>query len=112
MHVHVCVCVREKRLKSKKNLIIKQLKYYSKQLHVSVATTLCTLEDFSISPLILIALLCCSRWNDERHPGSVLRLLHHHLLSSGHHLHIAGGALLCGLHRCDPAHPHLCQPGA
>lgn len=63
MHVHVCVCVREKRLKSKKNLIIKQLKFYSKQLHVSVATTLCTLEDllWDIKPPSVpwFSLLCC-----------------------------------------------------
>ncbi len=60
----------------------------------------------------LTALLSSSRWNYECDLGPVLRLLHRHLLSGGHNLHTAGGPLLCGLHRCHPADPHLCQSGA
>lgn len=52
-----------------------------------------------------------SRRNHEGDPGPALRLLHPRLRSGGHHLHVAGGTLLCGLHRRHPAHPHLHQSG-
>lgn len=60
MHVYVCVCVRENRFKSKsetENLIKHLIKILqSKQLHVSVATNICTLEDrlLDILPLSVL----------------------------------------------------------
>lgn len=108
MHAPVSVGVREKSFR-------KHLKCHSKQLHVSVGASVCNKPAVffvPVSPPTLIPLPCCCRWNYECDPGPALRLLHHHLLSGGHHLHTAGGALLCGLHRRHPAHPHLHQSGA
>lgn len=51
------------------------------------------------------------RRDHERGSGLVLHCVHLDLCCCRHYLHAAGWPLFCSIHRCSPAHPHICWLG-